>query len=200
LLAATYWVRSGRVQVAGAAWSETFLVYTRRSQSLAKVPRFRAGVHADCMLWAVHGPTYSVSDFWWGLGPTAWNSVGSTLHLQQADCQSAALQMVPRASGFSLWSLCQVPHTSLFSSCIRLHDHDYCFGKTNDSKYNGSLSLRQGWVLSKRTCAFIGIQFTRHFIEFVVVETKQKQNSHVDLRSHETVMFCFVLLCRVIHT
>ena len=151
LLAATYWVRSGRAQVAGAAWLETLLVSTRRSQSLAKVPRFKAGVHADCMLWAVHGPTYSVSDFWWGLGPTAWNAVGSTLHLQQPDCQAAALQMVPRASGFALWSLCCVTHTSLFSSCIRLHDPDYCFGKTNDSKYNGSLSFRQGWVFSKRT-------------------------------------------------
>jgi len=147
LLAATYWVRSGRAQVAGAAWSETLLVCTRRSQSLAKVPRFRAGVHADCMLWAVHGPTYSVSDFWWGLGPTAWNAVGSTLHLQQPDCQAAALQMVPRASEFALWSLCYVPHTSLFSSCIRLHDPDYCFGMTNDSKYNVSLSLRKGCVL-----------------------------------------------------
>jgi len=33
--------------------------------------------------------------------------------------------------------------------------------------------LRQGWVFSKRTCVFRGIQVTRHFIEFVVVETKQ---------------------------
>ena len=33
--------------------------------------------------------------------------------------------------------------------------------------------LKQGWVFSKRTCVFRGIQVTRHFIEFVVVETKQ---------------------------
>jgi len=39
LLAATYWVRSGRLQVAGAAWSAMLLVCTRRCQSLANVPR-----------------------------------------------------------------------------------------------------------------------------------------------------------------
>ena len=38
---------------------------------------------------------------------------------------------------------------------------------------NPSGPLRQGWVFSKRTCVFRGIQFTRHFIEFVVVETNQ---------------------------
>jgi len=44
-------------------------------------------------------------------------------------------------------------------------------------------TLRQGWVCSKRTCVFSGIQFTRHCIEFVVVETKQivSSNSHVIL-------------------
>ena len=43
---------------------------------------------------------------------------------------------------------------------------------------------RQGWVFSKRTCAFSGIQFTKHFIEFVVVETKQivSSDSNVILR------------------
>jgi len=118
LLAATYWVRSGRVQVAIAARSATLLVCTRRCQSLAKVPRFRAGIYANCMLWAVHGPRWSVSDFWWDLGPTAWNAVGSTLHLQQPYSQAAALRMVHRASRSALWALCHVPHTSLFSSCI----------------------------------------------------------------------------------
>jgi len=34
-----------------------------------------------------------------GFGPTAWNAVGSTLHLQQPDLQAAALRMVHRASG-----------------------------------------------------------------------------------------------------
>jgi len=118
LLAATYWVRSGRVQVAGAAWSATLSVWTRRCQSLAKVPRFRAGDHADCMLWAVHEPRWSVSDFWWDLGPTTWNAVGSTIHLQQPYWQAAALRMAPRDSGSALWALCYVPHTSLFSPCI----------------------------------------------------------------------------------
>jgi len=44
--------------------------------------------------------------------------------------------------------------------------------------------LKQGWVCSKRTCVFSGIQFTTHFIEFVVVETKQivSSNSNVILK------------------
>jgi len=29
-------------------------------------------------------------------------------------------------------------------------------------------TLRQGWVLFERTCVFAGIQFTKHFIEFVL--------------------------------
>jgi Tfp pilus assembly PilM family ATPase len=33
--------------------------------------------------------------------------------------------------------------------------------------------LRQGWVLFKQTCVFSGIQFTKHFIEFVFVETNE---------------------------
>jgi len=35
------------------------------------------------------------------------------------------------------------------------------------------LTSRQGWVLCERTCVFTGIQFTKHFIEFVLVETTQ---------------------------
>ena len=44
--------------------------------------------------------------------------------------------------------------------------------------------LRQGWVFSKRMCVFSGIYFTTHFIEFVVMETKQivRSNSNVILR------------------
>jgi len=43
--------------------------------------------------------------------------------------------------------------------------------------------LRQGWVFSKQTCVFSATQFTRYFIEFVVVETKQivSSNSNVIL-------------------
>ena len=33
--------------------------------------------------------------------------------------------------------------------------------------------LRQGWVLFKPTCVFSGIQCTKHFIEFVFVETNE---------------------------
>jgi len=32
---------------------------------------------------------------------------------------------------------------------------------------------RQGWVLFEQTCAFNGIHFTKHFTEFVLVETNQ---------------------------
>jgi len=46
--------------------------------------------------------------------------------------------------------------------------------KQMSSEFSDSdVILRQGWVFSKRTCVFSGIQFTRYFIEFVVVETKQ---------------------------
>ena len=41
--------------------------------------------------------------------------------------------------------------------------------------------LRQGWVFSKKTCVFSGIQFTRYFIEFVVVETKQIVGSNSNM-------------------
>ena len=46
------------------------------------------------------------------------------------------------------------------------------------------LRLRQGWVFSKRTWVFSGIQFTRYFIIFVVVETQKNvsRNSNVILR------------------
>jgi len=56
---------------------------------------------------------------------------------------------------------------------------------TNHPKSRGP-PLRQGWVFSRRTCVFSGIQFTRHFIEFVVVETKQivSSNSNVILTRH----------------
>jgi len=96
LLAATYWVRSGRVQVVSALWSVTLSVCTCRCQSLAKVPRFRAVVHA------VHGPRWPVSDFWWDLGPTVCITVRSTVHLQQPDWKATALRMVHQASGSAL--------------------------------------------------------------------------------------------------
>jgi len=39
-------------------------------------------------------------------------------------------------------------------------------------RYN-SHPLRQGWVLFKSMCVFSGIQFTKHFIESVFVETNE---------------------------
>ena len=43
--------------------------------------------------------------------------------------------------------------------------------------------MKSGGFCSNRTCVFSGIQFTRHIIEFVVVETKQivSSNSNVIL-------------------
>ena len=44
-------------------------------------------------------------------------------------------------------------------------------------------SLRQVWVLFQRTCEFNGIQFIKHFSEFVFVETNEvdRSNSNVIL-------------------
>ena len=57
------------------------------------------------------------------------------------------------------------------------------------------VALRQGWVLFKRTCEFSGIQFTKHFIEFVFVETNKavRSNSNVIL----TRQTCSQRSCRV---
>ena len=41
--------------------------------------------------------------------------------------------------------------------------------------------FRQGWVLFERTCVITGIQFTKHFIEFVLVETNQFCGSNSNL-------------------
>jgi len=48
---------------------------------------------------------------------------------------------------------------------------------------NPTSSLRWGWVLFEWTCEFVGIQFTKHFIKFVFVETNQliDSNSNVIL-------------------
>ena len=46
---------------------------------------------------------------------------------------------------------------------------DYLFGG-----FRSTLKAGLGiWVFSKRTCVFSEIQFTKYFIEFIVVETKQ---------------------------
>ena len=44
-------------------------------------------------------------------------------------------------------------------------------------------TFRQGWVWCEGTCEFSGIQFTKHFIEFVFVETNEvvRSNSNVIL-------------------
>ena len=62
--------------------------------------------------------------------------------------------------------------------------------KTKQNKYaihSGfeptTIRLRQGWVWFERTCVFNGIQFTKHFIEFIFVETNEvvRSNSNVIL-------------------
>ena len=47
----------------------------------------------------------------------------------------------------------------------------------------GFLTLRWGWVYLERTQIFSGIQFTKHLIEFIFVETNQSvcSNSNVTL-------------------
>jgi len=45
----------------------------------------------------------------------------------------------------------------------------------------GVISSRWGWVFLDRTRILSGIQFTRHFIECVVVETKQLVGSNVNM-------------------
>ena len=43
------------------------------------------------------------------------------------------------------------------------------------------LCLRQGWDLFERTCVFAGIQFTKHYIEIVFVETNELVSSNSNL-------------------
>ena len=47
--------------------------------------------------------------------------------------------------------------------------------------FETNVRIGLGWVLSKRTCVFSGIQFTRYFIKFVVVETKQIVSSNTNV-------------------
>jgi len=42
-------------------------------------------------------------------------------------------------------------------------------------------SLRWGWVFLERTRILSGIQFTKQFIEFVVVETEQFVSSNINV-------------------
>jgi len=49
------------------------------------------------------------------------------------------------------------------------------------TKLNLVRVLRWGWVFLKRTQILSRIQFTRHFIEFIVVETKQFVGSNVNV-------------------
>jgi len=49
--------------------------------------------------------------------------------------------------------------------------------------FHMNFSFRQGWGLFKQTCEFSGFQFTKHFIEFVFVESNEvvRSNSNVIL-------------------
>ena len=65
------------------------------------------------------------------------------------------------------------PHSNvLYHSCTH-----------SEGASRGGQPLRQGWVFSKPTCVFSGIQFKTYLIEFVVMETKQiaRSNSNVTL-------------------
>ena len=80
-----------------------------------------------------------------------------------------------RALSFELWNLIQKCHHKR----DRLFFQHIQFGLFTVLYHR----VRQVLVLLKSTCVFSGIKFTRHFIEFVFVETKQivSSNSNVIL-------------------
>ena len=74
--------------------------------------------------------------------------------------------------------------------CIALSHAQYCnlretiLGKLTKKinivkKWRSNTHSRLGWVFLKQMWVLIGIQFTRHFIEFVVVKTKELIGSNV---------------------
>ena len=51
-------------------------------------------------------------------------------------------------------------------------------------------TLRQGWVFLKRQCVYSGVRYTRYFIEFVGVETKQIISVHSNVILTVTQQTC----------
>ena len=76
---------------------------------------------------------------------------------------------------------------------IKLYHQSLSIRQSTDPHFHGHggqnfvitkiASLIQGWVLLKQTCVFSKIEFTRHFIEFLFVETKQIVSSNSNLVS-----------------
>jgi len=67
---------------------------------------------------------------------------------------------------------CTHRDTRAYFRCVHSH-----FEKSR----NGPYFFRWGWILLERTRILSGIQFTRHYIEFVVVETKYLVGSNVNV-------------------
>ena len=61
---------------------------------------------------------------------------------------------------------------------LRTHMHTHTHAHTHTPAIN---SLRCGWVFLERTRILSGIQFTTHFIDFVVVKTKRFVGSTVNV-------------------
>ena len=67
--------------------------------------------------------------------------------------------------------------------CTRL------IGRFSKSQSFSARVSKAGWGFSERTCIFGGIQFTRHFIEFVVVGKKKRKPNKLLV----SIPTCFVL-------
>jgi len=77
-------------------------------------------------------------------------------------------------NGFNMICSKEISRSKDSHTCIKWI-YPYIYVNTYVQQF---LVLRQGWVWFKRTCIFIGIQFTQHFIEYVFVETNQLSGSN----------------------
>jgi len=107
-----------------------------------------------------------------------WSEVGNhkrcTHHTQQSSGTSEGTFAVSAGPGIN-YRAEQIRIEQVF--CTRSEERVWksvlTFG-TQDLVLMGSgPPLRQGWVWLKRTCIFSGIQFTKHFIESIFVETNK---------------------------
>jgi len=116
LLAATYWVRSERVQVAGAACSATLLqrVHTC-TRSLGKATRYRALPTACCGRCMGRD---GLCRIFGGIYAPPLGALSEARYIYSSLIGKPRRFEASRASGSALWAVCYVPHTSLFTSRI----------------------------------------------------------------------------------
>jgi len=87
-----------------------------------------------------------------------------------------------------LWSDATWPCSTASSTLSCLFKQEECDkAEVSTSRGASKSDVCQVWVCSRRTCVVSGIQFTRHFIKFVVVETKEiiSSNSNVILKQQK---------------